>query len=97
MDGLTLDGRLRPLMRQGDREFSWSDTTERVLRRIRAADGSPGVRTTLCGLPVSVFDAHRGSAAAGEPGTVVARRHGAVLVRTGDGAIWVGHARRVAE
>jgi putative two-component system protein, hydrogenase maturation factor HypX/HoxX len=89
------DGRLRALMRQGDREFSWSDTTEHVLRRIRAADGSPGVRTTLCGMPVSVFDAHRGSATAGEPGTVVARQHGAVLVRTGDGAIWVGHARRV--
>ena len=88
-------GRLRPLMRQDDREFAWSDTTERVLRRIRAADGSPGVRTTLCGLPVSVFDAHRGSFATGEPGSVVARQHGAVLVRTGDGAIWVGQARLV--
>ncbi len=88
-------GRLRPLMRQSDRAFSWSDPTDGVLRRIRAADGSPGVRTTLCGLPVSVFDAHRGSALAGEPGAVLARRHGAVLVRTGDGAIWVGHARRV--
>ena len=46
------------MMRQADREFSWSDPSERVLRRIRAADGSPGVRTTLCGLAVSVFDAH---------------------------------------
>jgi putative two-component system hydrogenase maturation factor HypX/HoxX len=66
-----------------------------VLRRIRAADGSPGVRTRLCGVPVSVFEAHRGSAAVGQPGCVVARRHGAVLVRTGDGAVWIGHARRI--
>ena len=40
-----------------------------ILRRIRAADGSPGVRTTLCGLPVSVFDAHVGPALPGEPGS----------------------------
>ena len=99
VDGTTADvhGRARPMMRQSDRQFSWSDPSERVLRRIRAADGSPGVRTILCGLPVSVFDAHPGPAGAGEPGAVVARRHGAVLVRTGDGAIWVGHARRVPD
>ncbi len=54
-------GRLRPLMRQSDREFSWAGPTARVLRRIRAADGSPGVRTRLCGIDVSVFDAHPAS------------------------------------
>jgi putative two-component system hydrogenase maturation factor HypX/HoxX len=87
-------GRLRPLMRRPDRAFSWSDPTEHVLRRIRAADGSPGVHTELAGLPVSVFDAHRGPATPGEPGTIALRRHGAVLVRTGDGALWIGHLRR---
>ncbi|WP_308282875.1 hydrogenase maturation protein [Pseudonocardia nigra] len=89
-------GRLRPTMRQTDRAFSWSDPTEHVLRRIRAADGSPGVRTVLAGLPVSVFDAHRGPATPGEPGTIALRRHGAVLVRTGDGALWIGQLRRVS-
>jgi putative two-component system protein, hydrogenase maturation factor HypX/HoxX len=88
-------GRLRPTMRQADRAFSWSDPTEDVLRRIRAADGSPGVRTELAGLAVSVFDAHRGPATPGEPGTIALRRQGAVLVRTGDGALWIGHLRRV--
>jgi putative two-component system protein, hydrogenase maturation factor HypX/HoxX len=90
-------GRLRPTMRQSDRAFSWSDPTEHVLRRIRAADGSPGVRTELAGIPVSVFDAHRGPATPGEPGTIALRRHGAVLVRTGDGALWIGHLRRVGD
>ncbi len=89
-------GRLRPTMRQADRAFSWRDPTEEVLRRIRAADGSPGVRTELAGLDVSVFDAHRGPATAGAPGTIALRRHGAVLVRTGDGALWIGHLRRAA-
>jgi putative two-component system hydrogenase maturation factor HypX/HoxX len=87
-------GRLRPVMTQADRAFSWADPTAEVLRRIRAADGSPGVRTELAGLPVSVFDAHRGPATPGEPGTIALRRHGAVLVRTGDGALWIGHLRR---
>jgi putative two-component system protein, hydrogenase maturation factor HypX/HoxX len=90
-----VQGRPRPVMRQADRAFSWSDPSEQILRRVRAADGSPGLRTTLCGLPVSIFDVHPGPAGRGEPGTVVARRHGAVLVRTGDGTIWVGQARRV--
>ncbi|OZM77605.1 hydrogenase maturation protein [Pseudonocardia sp. MH-G8] len=88
-------GRLRPTMRQADRAFSWSDPTEHVLRRIRASDGSPGVRTELAGVPVSVFDAHRGTATPGDPGTIALRRQGAVLVRTGDGALWIGHLRRV--
>ncbi|GGO97818.1 enoyl-CoA hydratase-related protein [Wenjunlia tyrosinilytica] len=91
-------GRARPLMRQEDRAFSWADDTAHVLRRIRCGDGSPGVRTELLGLPVSVFDAHPAAdAGPGEPGSVAALRHGAILVRTGDGALWVGHARPVPQ
>lgn len=86
-------GRLRPTMRQADRAFSWSDPTATVVRRIRAADGAPGVRTTLCGTAVSVFDAYPGPARPGEPGAVVLRSGGAVLVRTGDGGVWIGHVR----
>ncbi|MGW4591056.1 hydrogenase maturation protein [Amycolatopsis thermoflava] len=89
-------GRSRPPVRQPDRCFSWDDETGHILRRIRAADGRPGVHTTLAGVPVAVFDAHPGTATPGEPGTIAARRHGAVLVRTGDGAVWVGHARRLS-
>ena len=90
-------GRLRPGMSQTDREFSWADSSDHIVRRIRAADGSPGVRTSLCGVPVSVFDARPGAAPPGEPGTVAERRRGAVLVRTGDGGVWVGQARRVVD
>ena len=53
-------GRHRPIMQQADRQFCWSDPTERIVRSIRAADGWPGVRSVLCGIPVSLFDAHPG-------------------------------------
>jgi putative two-component system hydrogenase maturation factor HypX/HoxX len=67
-----------------------------VLRAIRAADGSPGVRTELCGRTVRAYDAHPGvPSTLGAPGSIAARRHGAVLVRTGDGnGVWIGHLRR---
>jgi putative two-component system hydrogenase maturation factor HypX/HoxX len=96
LDPAGAPGRLRPTMSQEDRAFSWSDSTSHILRRIRAADGSPGVRTELAGLPVSVFDAHDGGGQVDRDaaaGSILLRRHGDVLVRTGDGAVWVGHAR----
>ncbi|MBN6054882.1 formyl transferase [Nonomuraea sp. RK-328] len=87
-------GRLRPAMRHADREFSWEEPTDAVLRRVRAADGAPGGRAVLAGTPVRVFDVYRGPALAGRPGTVAGRREGALLVHTGDGSVWVGHLRR---
>ncbi|MEV6844686.1 enoyl-CoA hydratase-related protein [Actinoplanes sp. NPDC051411] len=85
--------RLRPLMRQDDRAFAWTEPTEHIVRRIRAADGSPGVRTEIAGLPVFAYDAHPGLHRGGRPGELISRRQGAVLVGTGDGSIWLGHLR----
>ena len=90
-------GRERPLMRQTDRSFDWSDPSADIIRKVRAADGSPGVRATLAGREVSVFDAHPGHAPAPTPpGTIAHTSHGALLVATGGDpgeAIWLGRAR----
>lgn len=87
--------RTRPLMRQSDRRFEWSQPAEEVLRQIRAGDGSPGVAAELEGLEVYIFDAHPGrSTVTAMPGTVIARRHHAVEVACGRGtSIWIGHLR----
>jgi putative two-component system hydrogenase maturation factor HypX/HoxX len=96
-DPAAVRGRLRPLMAQSDRSFSWQEPTADILRRIRAADGFPGVRTTLAGLDASVFDAHPepyfGAAPRVPPGEISLCQNGAVLVHTGDGALWIGHVR----
>lgn len=89
-------GRLRPLMSQADRAIDWAaDDTATVLRKLRAADGFPGVRGTLLGVPCSLFDARAHTASeAGTPGQVLARRGDAVLVKTRDAAVWIGHVKR---
>jgi putative two-component system protein, hydrogenase maturation factor HypX/HoxX len=85
--------RPRPAMKQDDRAFDWTAPTEHVVRRIRAADGAPGVRTEVGGLEVFAYDAHPGVARDARPGALLGRRQGAVLVGTGDGAVWLGHLR----
>ena len=88
-------GRFRPLMKQPERAIDWTrDSCETVLRRIRAADGAPGVLDSLCGQAVFLYDAHpEDSLSGGAPGTVIATRGGAILRATVDGAVWIGHLK----
>jgi putative two-component system hydrogenase maturation factor HypX/HoxX len=83
---------LQPPVRQADRAFEWDDDAESIVRRIRAADGVPGVSTRIGGLVVNAFDAHLGTAT-GPPGRMLAHRDGAVLVGAGGGSVWIGHLR----
>jgi putative two-component system protein, hydrogenase maturation factor HypX/HoxX len=90
-------GRLRPAMRQNDRRIDWAaDTTDIVLRKIRAADGFPGLDDEMFGLPCRLFDAHPASYSPSDaaPGDVIARSNGALLRTTVDGAVWIGHVTR---
>jgi putative two-component system hydrogenase maturation factor HypX/HoxX len=90
-------GRLRPALRQRDRAIDWSShTTEEIARRVRAADSSPGVLTTLLGHEVYVYGAHEEDHLTGSAGRVIAQRHGAVCVGTVDGAVWLTHVKSKA-
>ncbi|MBL0088672.1 MAG: hydrogenase maturation protein [Ideonella sp.] len=92
--------RWQPLVTGDARSIDWAahDTAE-VLRRIRSADGAPGARALLCGRSCRLFDAHEASAEtlrrapAGAAGMAVARRGPALLVRSRDAAVWIGHVR----
>jgi putative two-component system protein, hydrogenase maturation factor HypX/HoxX len=83
------------LMTQEVRAIDWtSDRTERVLRKIRAADGSPGVLDTIDGKHFHLFGAHPERSLRGRPGEVLAQRDGAICRATVDGAVWITHLKR---
>ena len=86
----------RPLMQQPDRAFDWAvDGCGTILRKLRAADGWPGVRSTLLGAPCHLYDPWPGPGGRlGRPGEVVGRSGEALLVAGRDGAVWIGQAKR---
>ena len=87
-------GTLQPLMRQSDRRIDWQrDTTETVLRKIRSADGFPGVLDWIYGQEVMLYDAHAADGLYGEPGMLLGHSEQAICRATVDGAVWIGHLR----
>jgi putative two-component system protein, hydrogenase maturation factor HypX/HoxX len=89
-----LRGRLRPPMRQADRAIDWGhDTTERIVRTIRAADSAPGVLGELLGKSCFFYGAHEEERLKGLPGLILAARDGAICVGTVDGAVWLSHLK----
>lgn len=90
-------GSLRPLMTQAQRQIDWQrDDSEIILRKIRAADGFPGVRQPLCGRDLFLYDARPAPGLSGEPGSLVAHSGPAIGLATLDGGVWVGHLREKA-
>ncbi len=88
-------GRWRPWMTPRDRRIDWlSDPTEIALRKIRSADGQPGVLDELFGEAAYLYDAWPEDRLGGVPGALIARRHGALCRATVDGAVWIGHVKK---
>ncbi|MEY4768368.1 MAG: hypothetical protein RL637_1007 [Pseudomonadota bacterium] len=91
-------GRLRPSMKQTERTIDWQKhTTDEILARIRAADGSPGLLDEINGQPYFLFNAHKELILKGEPGEIIATANHAICRATIDGAIWIGHLKRKPE
>jgi putative two-component system hydrogenase maturation factor HypX/HoxX len=88
-------GEPRPLMTQDVRTIDWgSDDTDNVLRKVRAAEGHPGVLDTIESAQFFVFGAHRERDLHGSPGEFVAQRTGAICRATVDGAVWITHLKQ---
>ena len=91
-------GCLRPPMRQADRAIDWMrDRTAMIVRKIRAADGAPGVLGKLLGKTCFLYGAHEEERLNGPPGQVLARRNGTICIGTIDGAVWISHLKAKAE
>ncbi len=89
-----LHGTWQPAMKQSDRQINWhEDNTQTVLRKIRSADGVPGLHDELYGRKLFLFDGREAVGLEGGAGEVIARSGPALCRATTDGAVWIGHVR----
>jgi putative two-component system hydrogenase maturation factor HypX/HoxX len=93
-DDPNVTGRLRPLIKQADRAIDWrADSTAGVVRKIRAAEGHPGVLDTIAGKEFHLFNVYVERGLRGRPGEIIATRNGAICRATVDGAVWITHLK----
>ncbi|MEQ1558121.1 MAG: hydrogenase maturation protein [Methyloglobulus sp.] len=90
-------GQLRPTMLQVDRRIDWLlDSTDTILAKINAADGSPGVLDRILGHDYYLYGATQDDTLFGVAGELIATRLGAVCRATVDSAIWLSHLKQKA-
>ncbi len=88
-------GRLRGPCRQEHRRIDWSsEQTTSVLAKLRAADSRPGVLDLIGRIEYFLYGGYEEDHLRGDPGTIVARRGGAICRATTDGAVWIPQLRR---
>lgn len=81
---------LRAAPSQERRRIDWTiDDSAAVLRKLRAADGTPGVRDG----DFFLFDGHAADGLSGPPGQWIGRQDGRLARATTDGAVWIGRMR----
>ncbi|WP_215457519.1 hydrogenase maturation protein [Streptomyces sp. ATCC 21386] len=86
--------RTRPYLDQTVRRIDWDeDSTQDVLRKLRAADSQPGVLDVLLGGEWYLHGGHAEGALRGRPGELLATRAGAICRATRDGAVWIPELR----
>ncbi len=91
-------GELRSLMKQKDRCIDWSvDSTQDIIRKINAADSFPGVLDTIYDKQYYLYGVYEETNLSGQPGAIIAKRHGAICRATVDGAVWLSHLRKKKE
>jgi putative two-component system protein, hydrogenase maturation factor HypX/HoxX len=91
----SVGGRPRPMMSDADRAIDWSsDGAATILRRVRAAEGTPGVLDRIGDVDFHLFGAHLEQSLRGRPGAIIAQRGGAICRGTVDGAVWITHLKR---
>jgi putative two-component system hydrogenase maturation factor HypX/HoxX len=84
----------RPFLRQAERRIDWvTESTESVLRQLRAADSQPGVLDDLLGASWYLHGGHPEDELRGVPGDLLATRAGAICRATTDGAVWIAQLR----
>ncbi|CAG8591386.1 26249_t:CDS:1, partial [Racocetra persica] len=103
-DDTSVKGRLHETIKQThyNRQINWEkDTTEIILRKIRAADSQPGVKAEIDfnGQKITrfLYNAYNekmiNKDLTAYPGRILAKRDEAICIATKDGAFWVSQLR----
>ena len=91
-------GRFRQVMKRAERAIDWqNDTVAQIITKVRCGDSNPGVLDSINDKPYFIYGAHREGALVGEPGSILATRHGAICRAAVDGAVWITHLKAKAK
>lgn len=83
-----------PIKRK-NRHFEWTDASTDILKKIRAADSTPGLlESRIFDEEYYMFGGHNEAILKGNPGEIIAKRDGAICIGTGDGSIWISHLKK---
>ncbi|MCP4076190.1 MAG: hydrogenase maturation protein [Gammaproteobacteria bacterium] len=84
----------QPLMQQTDRHIDWKiDDSATVIRKIKCADGFPGIKQEWFDRELYLFDAHHEPLLHGKAGELIGRNETAICVATTNTAVWIGHLK----
>lgn len=85
----TVNRKWKRATNQNDFQFSWKDETEMIIRKINAADSSPGALSNINDEEFYCYGVVEEEQLSGEPGTILAQRHEAICIATKDKALWI--------
>ncbi len=86
-------GKWNSATRPEDFHFSWEETAEKILQKIRAADSAPGVLIELFGKQFYGFGGHLETSLKGKPGEILVQRDQAICIAAGENAVWLTHLK----
>ena len=78
---------------QNDYKFSWEERAEIIIRKINAADSSPGVLIKIYNTNYYCYGAHIETELKGAFGEIIAQRNKAICIATTTDAIWITHLK----
>ncbi|WP_276527079.1 formyltransferase family protein, partial [Fischerella thermalis] len=88
-------GCLRPPMKQKNRAIDWNrDTVSIIIKKICSADSQPGLLDTIFGEDYYLYGAWEEDTLRGNPGEIIAQRHGAICRAAVNGAVWISHLKK---
>ncbi|MRI58647.1 MAG: hydrogenase [Epsilonproteobacteria bacterium] len=91
-----------PPITQRRRRIDWQkDRTKEIITKINASDNYPGVKDSFFGMELFLFGAVEEREGLekieAKPKEIIAKRDGAVLVKTIDGAVWIRQMTRIED